>query len=56
MGLPNVTGLRFFIIAWSSMVDARNVTERKERGGEKVNGWNLSAVPKQNRPMFPKKK
>jgi len=28
------------------MVDARNVTERKERVGEKVNGWKLSAEPR----------
>ncbi len=38
MGLPNVTDLRSSIIAWSSMVDARNVTERKEQVGEKVKG------------------
>jgi hypothetical protein len=46
MALPNVTVLRSPITAWSSMVDARSVTERKERVGEKVKKWNLAVKPK----------
>jgi len=39
----SVTDLRSSIIAWSSMVDVKNVAKKKEPGGKKVKEWSLVA-------------